>query len=97
MYKVSPITHWIAKNLVKIKHISLVNILSGKTVVPEFIQDEACRENVLPVALDLLEETAPRQTMLRQLRELKTELGETGASDRAAEQIVQVLGRSEHG
>ena len=38
VYKTDPFTYWIAKHLLKVKHISLVNILAGKTIVPELIQ-----------------------------------------------------------
>ena len=43
-YKLSPITYWIAKQMVKVDNVSLPNLLAGETLVPEFIQHEATPE-----------------------------------------------------
>jgi len=91
LYKVTALNHWIARRLVHVEHIGLANILAGKSIVPEFIQHEARSETVLPVALDLIAETPRRAQMIKDLAEVRAGLGDAGASDRAAQQILEVI------
>lgn len=94
VYRVNPITYWLAKLLVHIRFIGIVNILAGRMLVPELIQQDAVAEKILPVMKDLVDDTETRQRMVRNLRELKQRLGPPGASARAAAEILQVLGGS---
>ena len=94
VYRVNPITYWLARLLVHIRFIGIVNILAGRMLVPELIQHDAVPEKILPVMKDLVEDTETRQRMVRNLRELKQRLGPPGASARAAAEILQVLGGS---
>ena len=48
LYKVAPVTYWMARWLVRVEHIGMVNILAGKRIVPEFVQGEADAARVLP-------------------------------------------------
>ncbi len=57
-YKLAPLTYWLAKRLVKIEQVSLPNLLSGKVLVPEFIQSEATAENLGQAVLDWLDNPA---------------------------------------
>lgn len=91
MYKVAPLTYWLARRLVHVDHISLVNILMERRVVPEFLQDEARPEKVLPVALQLIEDGPERARMMQDLAEVRRLLGGEGASERAAEEILKVV------
>lgn len=91
LYKVSAITYWLARRLVNIQHISLVNILAEKEIVPEFIQSEVCVNNVLPVALDLIKDSDERKLMVNNLSEIKKTLGGCGASAHAATEILKVI------
>ncbi len=98
MYKVSPLSHWIARRVVHIENIGLVNILAGRRIVPEFLQHEIRSERVLPAALELIDDTPARERMLRDLAEVRDTVGPPGASERAAEEIVELLGRkASHG
>ncbi len=97
LYKTSPLTYWIARMVVDIKHIGIVNILAGRGVVPEFIQHGATRETVLPAALDLIEDTPARRQMLADLKAVREGLGGAGASARAAKEIIGLLERTGHG
>ncbi len=96
LYKTSPMTYWIARMVVDIKHIGIVNILAKRGVVPEFIQHTATRDNVLPTALDLIDDTPARRQMLDELRAVREGLGGVGASDRAAENIIGLLEGASH-
>ncbi len=90
LYRVSPPTYWLARLLVDVEHIGMVNILAGKSLVPEFIQHEASAEKILPQALELIDETPARARMIDALRDVRERLGAGGASERAASAILEV-------
>ena len=96
MYKISGMSHWIARRLVNVQHIAMVNILAGRGIVPEFIQHDACVEKILPTALNLIEDSTARAAMLQDLAELKRSLGGAGASQRAAEEIMTIATKGTH-
>ncbi|MNZ82241.1 lipid-A-disaccharide synthase [compost metagenome] len=78
----------------KIKYISLVNLIAEKTVVKELIQDD-CNEKALNAELDaILNNTAYRTQMLNNYDELDKLMGEPGASERTAKLITDYLASS---
>jgi lipid-A-disaccharide synthase len=91
-YKGSPISYHIAKRLVKIKYISLVNLIMDKKVVTELIQDDLTPANVKK-ELDSILNSALRITQLQEdYRSLKSLLEQGGnASARAAQEVVGFL------
>ncbi|HXN05722.1 MAG TPA: lipid-A-disaccharide synthase [Nitrospiria bacterium] len=91
IYKVSRFTYWIGKFLLKIKQISLVNIISGDTIVTELIQDEANPDRISHEIKTLLNDHHIRNGMLRKLGKLRHILGERKASVRAAESVLRLL------
>ncbi len=91
VYRVNPISYYLARLLVHVRHIGMVNILAEREVVPEFIQGNATVKRILPFMLDVIADGERRDRMLTDLREVKNRLGASGASQRAAEQIVRVL------
>lgn len=97
MYRISELSYRIARRLVHVEHIGLVNILAGRGIVPEFIQHDVQPERILPVALRLIEDTPERARMLEDLAEVRARLGGPGASERAAAEILEVAGRRDHG
>jgi lipid-A-disaccharide synthase len=96
LYKMNRINYWLARLLVDIDAISLVNILAQKHIVPEFIQNEASVENILPIAKTLIAETEERKTMIQSLGNMKQQLGSTRASETAAIEILS-LAETAHG
>ncbi|MNR41101.1 lipid-A-disaccharide synthase [compost metagenome] len=75
----------------KIKYISLVNLIAEKTVVKELIQDD-CNEKALNAELDLiLNDVTYRSKMLQNYAELHSLMGEPGASERTAKLIIDYL------
>ncbi len=96
LYKVAPATYWLARMLVSIDHIAMVNILAQRRLVPEFIQHHAAREAILPIALQLLEDSPERRAMLEGLAEVKTALGGPGASQRAAQAVLEAAAAYAH-
>jgi lipid-A-disaccharide synthase len=91
MYKVNRLTYWLAKLMVNVEAVSLVNILSDRLIVPEYIQGDARAEDILPEALELIGDTKPRDTMLSELTTLRGILGDSGASKKAAEEVLSVM------
>ncbi len=88
VYRTSPLTYHIGKRLVKIPYISLVNILAGKEIVPELIQDRMTTGCIADEALDILQNVRRRNDMTQAFQAIRTVLGETGASKRAAAYIL---------
>ena len=90
-YKGNPISYHIAKKLIKVKFISLVNLIMNKEVVKELIQDDLTPENIKK-ELDLILTSHKKQRdLLEDYDELKCVLGNAGASNNAASIIVSDL------
>lgn len=96
LYIASTLMYVAARVAVQVEWISLVNILSGKSVVPEFIQMHARADKILPVALELFEDTDARKKMLDELASLCNSLGGEGASNTAAREILDVAKGARH-
>ena len=74
-YKVSPISYWMAKRIVKVPHIGLVNLVAGEGVVPELVQDEVTPERLAHEAVTILDSDNLRENMIEKLRGIKVSLG----------------------
>ncbi len=91
-YKGSPISYQIAKRLIRIRYISLVNLIMDKPVVKELIQDEFNTDNLVTELNKILHDPATITTMKNDYAELKRILSEGGdASSRAAMEIIGFL------
>jgi len=86
-YKGNPISYEIAKRIVNIKYISLVNLIMDKEVVKELIQNDFNTKN-LQIELQKILSGKYRTLMLNEYESLNNKLGDGGASERAAEIIV---------
>ncbi len=82
-YKFSKISYWIGRMVVKVKYISLVNLILDKMLVKELIQNELTKENVSKELHNILSEEGKKKLDLGYI-ELKKTVGESGASERAA-------------
>jgi lipid-A-disaccharide synthase len=91
LYRVSPISYWVGRALVNVQCIGLVNIVAGKRIIPELLQDEACGKRIAEEALRILEDEAYRQSMIRELQEVGRRLGSPGASERVARLAVAMM------
>jgi lipid-A-disaccharide synthase len=91
VYRVSWLTYLVGRLLVKIAHFALVNILAGRTIVPELMQGEASPERMASEIERLLADRAAREAQLDGLREVRASLGEPGAPRRVAEEISGVM------
>ena len=92
LYHVSPLSYWIAKAMVKLPWIGLVNIVAGKRVVPELLQEAAQGERIAAEALKILEGESYRKEMLQGLAEVRAKLGTPGAAERVARMALEMVG-----
>ncbi|HEU4553208.1 MAG TPA: lipid-A-disaccharide synthase [Chitinophaga sp.] len=91
-YKGSPISYFFAKRLIKVKYISLVNLVMDKPVVKELIQHQLTEENLLKALTLLLKDGQTRRQMQTDYAALWHRLGERNASRLAAEIICRCAG-----
>ena len=91
------LVNWLARAVVRVEHIGMVNILAEDRIVPEFVQNEATPARVLSAALPLIEDTPERRRMLDDLARVRERLGGGGASDRAAREVLAVAEGGGHG
>lgn len=92
VYKGSPISFRIAKMLVKVKYISLVNLIAGDKIVPEILQNDLTPETLAEEAVKIIENKDLRTEIKRRLKLVRDSLGEGGASRRAAEIAIEMMG-----
>ncbi len=90
-YKLSPITYWLGKLLVKTPFIGLPNIVAGRKIVQEFIQHAAQAENLALEINRILTNTDYAGEMRKNLKEVKTTLGSGGGSKKMAELAAKML------
>ena len=92
-YKGNKISYLIAKNLIKVKYISLVNLIMDKPVVKELIQNDLTPENVEAELKLLLTNHKVQRQLLDDYEDLRYKLGNAGASNNAATVIFDDLNK----
>jgi lipid-A-disaccharide synthase len=90
IYKINPVTYFFGKFLVKIPDIGLPNIVAGRRIVPELLQDAVTSDNIALEALAILTDDAVRGRILQDLDEMKRRLGEGGAVRKVSQMILEV-------
>lgn len=88
VYRVSPLTYAIAKPFVRLENYGMVNLVAGRPIVRELIQEACTVEAVVADARSLLTDHARAETMQRDLAEVVQKLGGPGASERAAAAVL---------
>jgi lipid-A-disaccharide synthase len=91
-YKTSWPTYLVGKQLAKVEHIAMPNLLAGEEIFPEFVQRAATPGNLARAALELLQDQERRAKVKAKLAEVVASLGGPGASGKAAKAIVRLLG-----
>lgn len=89
IYKVSLFSYLLARLLIRIPRIGLANIVAGKRVVPEFIQQKARAKEIAEVACHWLSNPGLMRETRKELKRVKEKLGTPGASKRAAKIILE--------
>ena len=90
-YKLSPLTYFLGRLLVKLEHFSLVNLIAGYSAVPELLQGEVTPQRIAAEVTAILLQPGKRQEMKKALRDVKEKLGDAGASEKAANVVVALL------
>lgn len=90
VYRVSPVTYGIAKRLVKVPHVAMPNLIAGRRVVPELIQNDFTASNCVQYLRRLLPQNADRQSMMEELAAVGDALRSHPASGRGGNAIERV-------
>lgn len=91
VYIASPVTFWLSRFLVHLRSMGLPNLLAGRRIVPELLQNEATAENMFAEVERILTDDDYREAMAKELGLVRAMLGTPGASSRAAEAVLQCL------
>jgi lipid-A-disaccharide synthase len=96
VYRVSPLTYALGRPRVKVPHFAMVNLIAGKEVVPELVQQHFTAEKVIDKLGEILPDGPARTRMISGLAAVKKALrqpnnSEIRPADRAARIILQVL------
>lgn len=90
-YKISRISYWLGRIVVRVPYIGLVNLVAGEKVAPELIQDDVVAERLANEALNILEDDAIRENMINKLRGIRESLGMFGASESTAKIALEMM------
>jgi lipid-A-disaccharide synthase len=91
IYRLSRLTAFVARRLVRTPYIAMVNVIAGRRVVPELIQENLTVANVGAEVRKVLGDPAARAEMIAGLGEVRSKLGPAGAIERAADSIAAML------
>ncbi|WP_336081200.1 lipid-A-disaccharide synthase [Thalassospira sp. CH_XMU1448-2] len=94
-YQVNAITGWIAKRLIKIDTVTIVNLVLGRKLIPEFLQENCKAKNIIPVLDALLGDNPTREQQKSGFDEACRMLGfgDRAPSEKAAEQILDIIAK----
>ena len=90
-YITNPITYWVAKTIIKIRYISLGNLIVDRLAFKEFIQHDCNADALVTEVRDLIENQDRRNAMLAEYAEIRSLLGGTGASAAVAKAMIAEL------
>lgn len=98
VYRVSPLTYRLGRPRVKVQHFAMVNLIAGKEIVPELVQDDFTADNVVRRLSEILPDGPARSRMLNGLARVKSSLGGSGEAgvhpvQRAAEAVLSLVNR----
>ena len=91
IYKLSPLSYFILRRLVKLTHVGLVNIVPGKEIIKEFIQNDAQPEKLSTEVLRILDDKGYNKNMRDELAKLRNLLGNAGGSKNVASLAFDML------
>ena len=91
IYKTSWFTYLLGRLVVKLPYLSMVNVLAGEKVVPEFLQGAAHSQSLATAALQILRNPRGSEKMAQRIRDVAAKLGGPGAAERAAEEVEEAI------
>jgi lipid-A-disaccharide synthase len=91
IYKVSLPSSWVARALVRVDHIGLVNLVAEKEIAPELLQKEVTPQRIADEAFRILRNPILSRKMVQAMNEVRQKLGEPGAAQRAAHIVLSLM------
>ena len=91
VYKVSLLTWWVIQHFVNLEFSGLPNIIAGRGIVPELLQDEVTTNQITAIAIDLLENPKQHRKQQKELKKIAESLGVIGEKNRVADLILNYL------
>ncbi len=91
VYKVNRFTGWLAKKLIKIPYVSLCNIVAGKKIMPELLQEQATVENITNEVSMILKDKNNLQNLKDELSVVRANLGQLEAANNVAKVALDML------
>ena len=91
IYKTSWLTYWLGRFLIQLPYLSMVNVLAGEKVVPEFLQGAMEPERLAKAALQILRNPKGAEAMAGRIRDVAKKLGGPGAAARAAVEVEEAI------
>ena len=92
-YIINPLTYWVAKKIIKVKYISLGNLIVNRLAFKEFIQHDCNSDALVTEVRELIENNDRRTAMLNEYAEIRNLLGGKGASAAVAKSMIEELNR----
>ena len=91
VYKVSPLSYWLGKRLIKVKHIGIVNLIAQKELLPELIQDNASPQTIAETVTAMINDQERLKQIEKELLCIRDLLGGAGASERVARIALDLI------
>lgn len=91
IYKVHPLTYFIAKFMTTITHFGLINIVAGEGVVPELLNEQVTPERVAAEALQVLQNPQQADKVRQRLQQVRDSLGKPGVVERVARSMAESM------
>lgn len=95
VYRTARMTYEVGKRLIRVPHLGMVNLLAGRELCPELIQDAATPERLAAAIAPLLVDSPERRAMKQGLAGVRAKLGDGGAADRVADALLEELRTSD--
>jgi len=92
IYRVSTVSNWIGRMIIKVPFMGLVNLVAEEEVVPELVQDEVTADRLAHEIMAILDDTEVREGMKKNLELVREKLGKGGASARTAGIALEMIG-----
>lgn len=90
VYRLSPLSYRLGRRFVHVDDVAMVNLIAGRRIVPELIQEECTPDRIAAEVLSLLTDVPRVEEMRAALAEVRGKLGRPGASGRAADAVLEV-------
>ena len=90
VYRLSPLTYRLGRRLLLVENVAMVNLIAGRRIVPELIQEHCTPANIAAETLALLTDRQRAGETRRALDDVRAKLGGPGASGRAAEAVLEI-------